>query len=69
MEDVIRTEAFPVKEIQTKKSHCFWGVHNYRTIETVPMQNNRGDEIGRIYIQRCESCGKIRATHVKFYEY
>lgn len=50
------------------KPKCFWGVHHYETIDTQSITNNRGDEVGRIYIQQCSNCGKIRATHIRFYE-
>ena len=53
---------------KTQKTHCFWGVHHYETIDTQTIMNSRGDEVGRTYIQQCTNCGKIRATHIRFYE-
>ena len=54
---------------KSTKNRCFWGVHKFETIDTQTILNNRGDEVGRIYIQQCSACGKIRATHVKFYDF
>jgi hypothetical protein len=72
MQDTVQEKTQETKSEKQQsrgKAHCFWGVHKFETIDTQNILNNRSDEIGRIYIQQCSECGKIRATHVKFYDF
>ena len=63
------TEEEGIPTMKNRKStHCFWGVHDFETIDTQTVLNTKGDEIGRIYILQCRNCGKIRSEHVRFYE-
>lgn len=46
---------------------CFFGVHQWNTIETQEDKNSRGETVGKFYIQQCQYCGKLRAEHIRFY--
>lgn len=43
---------------------CFLGVHNYEIIDTYELEDcNR--KIGKVYVCKCNNCGKLKIFNVK----
>lgn len=49
----------------SKKWWCFFGVHEYKVIDSGPLRviddNDRTVSLGRWYDMRCECCGNLKA--------
>lgn len=44
---------------------CFIGLHNINVYKEETLTNIKGNIIGKIIINRCENCGKIKHIEVK----
>lgn len=44
---------------------CFFGLHQYEVYKEEPLQDVRNNVIGKVIINRCKVCGKIKQTTIK----
>lgn len=43
---------------------CFFGLHKYEVLKEDYIRDYRDNIIGKVIINRCNNCGKIKATNI-----
>lgn len=43
---------------------CFFGEHHYEVYKEIPLTDIRNNIIGKIIINRCSNCGKIKQIRI-----
>ncbi len=44
---------------------CFFGLHQYEVYKEEALLDTRDNTVGKVIINRCQVCGKIKYTTIK----